>query len=64
MPDNLLLNIDSPYDLRQLDEAQLPQLAQELRNFIIDVVSVKEGILVLVGRDGTHDPCTMCLTHP
>ncbi|SDZ85620.1 1-deoxy-D-xylulose-5-phosphate synthase [Flavobacterium gillisiae] len=45
MPDNLLLNIDSPYDLRQLDEAQLPQLAQELRNFIIDVVSVKEGHL-------------------
>jgi 1-deoxy-D-xylulose-5-phosphate synthase len=43
MPDNLLLNIDSPYDLRQLDEAQLPQLAQELRNFIIDVVSVKKA---------------------
>jgi hypothetical protein len=48
MPDNLLLNIDSPYDLRQLDEAQLPQLAQELRNFIIDVVSVKKDILALV----------------
>jgi 1-deoxy-D-xylulose-5-phosphate synthase len=31
--------------LRLLDEAQLPQLAQELRNFIIDVVSVKEGHL-------------------
>jgi 1-deoxy-D-xylulose-5-phosphate synthase len=31
--------------LRPLDEAQLPQLAQELRNFIIDVVSVKEGHL-------------------
>jgi 1-deoxy-D-xylulose-5-phosphate synthase len=43
MPDNLLLNI--LHDLRQLDEAQLPQLAQELRNFIIDVVSVKEGHL-------------------
>jgi deoxyxylulose-5-phosphate synthase len=43
----LLLNIDSPHDL-PLDEAQLPQLAQELRNFIIDVVSVKEGILALV----------------
>jgi 1-deoxy-D-xylulose-5-phosphate synthase len=45
MPKNLLLHIDSPADLRQLDEAQLPQLAQELRNFIIDVVSVKEGHL-------------------
>jgi 1-deoxy-D-xylulose-5-phosphate synthase len=31
--------------LRLLDEAQLPQLAQELHNFIIDVVSVKEGHL-------------------
>jgi 1-deoxy-D-xylulose-5-phosphate synthase len=30
--------------LRLLDEAQLPQLAQELRNFIIDVVSVKKDI--------------------
>jgi 1-deoxy-D-xylulose-5-phosphate synthase len=45
MSDNLLLNIDSPNDLRKLDEAQLPQLAQELRNFIIDVISVKEGHL-------------------
>jgi 1-deoxy-D-xylulose-5-phosphate synthase len=32
-------------DLRQLDEVQLPQLAQELRDFIIDIVSVKEGHL-------------------
>lgn len=45
MSDNLLLNIDSPIDLRKLDEAQLPKLAQELRNFIIDIVSVKEGHL-------------------
>ena len=45
MPKNLLLHIDSPADLRQLDEAQLPQIAQELRDFIIDVVSVKEGHL-------------------
>jgi 1-deoxy-D-xylulose-5-phosphate synthase len=45
MPKNLLLHIDSPADLRQHNEAQLPQIAQELRNFIIDVVSVKEGHL-------------------
>ena len=45
MSDNLLKSINYPTDLRQLDEAQLPQLAQELRNFIIDVVSVKEGHL-------------------
>jgi 1-deoxy-D-xylulose-5-phosphate synthase len=45
MPNNLLFHIDSPADLRQLDEIQLPQVAQELRNFIIDVVSEKEGHL-------------------
>ncbi|WP_432222863.1 1-deoxy-D-xylulose-5-phosphate synthase [Flavobacterium sp. TMP13] len=45
MSTQLLSNINSPADLRQLDEAQLPQLAQELRNFIIDIVSVKEGHL-------------------
>jgi 1-deoxy-D-xylulose-5-phosphate synthase len=45
MKSNLLSNINNPNDLRQLDEAQLPQVAQELRNFIIDIVSVKEGHL-------------------
>jgi 1-deoxy-D-xylulose-5-phosphate synthase len=42
---NLLQHINNPTDLRQLDEAQLPQVAQELRDFIIDIVSVKEGHL-------------------
>ncbi|WP_310559512.1 1-deoxy-D-xylulose-5-phosphate synthase [Flavobacterium sp.] len=45
MSDNLLKNINNPTDLRLLDEAQLPQVAQELRDFIIDIVSVKEGHL-------------------
>ncbi|KQB38367.1 1-deoxy-D-xylulose-5-phosphate synthase [Flavobacterium aquidurense] len=45
MKSNLLLNIHNPTDLRSLSEAQLPQIAQELRQFIIDVVSVKEGHL-------------------
>lgn len=45
MSNNLLSNINSPSDLRLLDEGQLPQLAQELRDFIIDIVSVKEGHL-------------------
>ena len=45
MTGNLLSNINNPTDLRQLDEAQLPQVAQELRDFIIDIVSVKEGHL-------------------
>ena len=45
MSDNLLNTIQNPPDLRLLDEAQLPQIAQELRDFIIDIVSVKEGHL-------------------
>ena len=45
MKSSFLHNINFPTDLRQLDEAQLPQLAQELRDFIIDIVSVKEGHL-------------------
>jgi 1-deoxy-D-xylulose-5-phosphate synthase len=43
--ENLLSKINSPIDLRKLPENQLPQLAQELRNFIIDIVSKKEGHL-------------------
>ncbi|QGK75756.1 1-deoxy-D-xylulose-5-phosphate synthase [Flavobacterium sp. SLB02] len=45
MKSNLLSSIYNPTDLRLLTEAQLPQIAQELRQFIIDVVSVKEGHL-------------------
>lgn len=45
MPANILSNINSPADLRKLDMSQLPSLAQELRDFIIDIVSSKEGHL-------------------
>ena len=45
MKSNLLSNIFNPSDLRLLSEEQLPEVAQELRQFIIDVVSVKEGHL-------------------
>ena len=45
MKSNLLQHINNPTDLRLLDEAQLPQVAQELRDFIIAIVSVKEGHL-------------------
>ena len=45
MKKNLLLNINNPTDLRNLELSQLPELAKELRDFIIDVVSVKEGHL-------------------
>ena len=41
----LLQHIDSPKDLKKLDVAQLPQLVQELRDFIINIVAVKEGHL-------------------
>jgi len=39
----LLSQIDVPADLRKLDKLQLPQLCSELRQFIIDVVSVNGG---------------------
>ncbi|RWW93783.1 1-deoxy-D-xylulose-5-phosphate synthase [Flavobacterium cerinum] len=45
MKGNLLDNINDPKQLRTLRPEQLPQLAAELRRFIIDVVSVKEGHL-------------------
>jgi 1-deoxy-D-xylulose-5-phosphate synthase len=45
MKSNLLEHIHSPIDLRLLNEAELPQLAQELRDFIINIVATKEGHL-------------------
>ena len=45
MSKKLLDSINKPSDLRKLETAQLPQLAKELRDFIIDIVSVKEGHL-------------------
>ena len=42
---NLLDNINSPKELRQLKQDDLPQLAQELRDFIINIVATKEGHL-------------------
>lgn len=41
----LLDNINSPKELRQLKQDDLPQLAQELRDFIINIVAAKEGHL-------------------
>ena len=43
--EKLLSKINNPIDLRKLPENQLPQLAKELRDFIIDIVSKKEGHL-------------------
>ncbi|TLU99954.1 1-deoxy-D-xylulose-5-phosphate synthase [Dyadobacter luticola] len=42
-PGKLLAKIDSPEDLRKLDISQLPQVCNELRQFIIDNVSVYGG---------------------
>ncbi|MDW7693244.1 1-deoxy-D-xylulose-5-phosphate synthase [Flammeovirgaceae bacterium SG7u.111] len=42
-PGELLSKIDSPHQLRELDEAQLFQVCTELRQFIIDNVSVYGG---------------------
>jgi len=39
----LLERIQDPADLRKLEEVQLEQVCKELRDFIIDVVSVKGG---------------------
>ena len=42
---NLLQHINSPVDLRGLSVSQLPLLAEELRELIIDTVATKEGHL-------------------
>src|SRR5690554_5106144 len=43
--ENLLNTIRSPEDLREIPEEKLPILAQELREFIINIVATKEGHL-------------------
>ncbi|AOW21008.1 1-deoxy-D-xylulose-5-phosphate synthase [Urechidicola croceus] len=45
MKNNLLEHINIPQDLRNLSVDELPQLAKELREFIIDIVATKEGHL-------------------
>ena len=42
-PGDLLQKINYPSDLKQLTEDQLEQVCQELRQYIIDVVSVNGG---------------------
>ena len=39
----LLKNIDRPVDLKKLSKEQLHQVCDELRQYIIDVVSVHGG---------------------
>ncbi len=45
MQNSVLEHINFPKDLRELQVAQLPQLATELREFIINIVATKEGHL-------------------
>ncbi len=45
MPKKLLKNINFPSDIRKLSADELPLLAKELREFIIDVIATKEGHL-------------------
>ena len=42
---NILSHINNPEDLKKIPINQLPQLAKELRHFIIDIVATKEGHL-------------------
>lgn len=43
--EQILNHINSPEDLKKLNPNQLPQLAHELREFILDTLSVKAGHL-------------------
>ncbi len=45
MAEALLSNIQYPSDLRKLSQDQLPKLAKELRDFVINIVATKEGHL-------------------
>lgn len=45
MSNTLLNSIHSPKDLRKIPQEDLPILAQELREFIINIVATKEGHL-------------------
>lgn len=45
MSENLLNTILSPEDLRKIPQEKLPILAQQLREFIINIVATKEGHL-------------------
>lgn len=42
-PGKILADISSPSDIKKLDQIELVQLCEELRNYIVDVVSVYGG---------------------
>lgn len=45
MQENILNTIKFPEDLRKISKENLPQLAKELREFIINIIAAKEGHL-------------------
>jgi len=45
MPEGILKSINSPNDLRKLDESQLEKVCDEIRNFIIEAVSINPAHL-------------------
>ena len=53
----LLDTIDYPQDLRRLREDQLPQLAAELRTFLLESISQQSG------RGGAGRGIALCVRH-
>lgn len=43
IPGELLAKVNFPADLRKIDESKLPQFCEELRQYIIDIVSTNGG---------------------
>ena len=43
LPGKILATINSPSDLRKLNYEEIIQLSNELRQYIVDLVSVKGG---------------------
>jgi len=51
----LLSKINCPADLRKLKKNQLPELSEQLRQFIIDIVSEKEKASVYYHWEGSRE---------
>ena len=61
VPGPLLQTIDSPDDLKKLSREQLHQVSKELRQYIIDVVSVHGGHCRQSWCGGAERGPTLCL---
>ena len=49
---SLLSKINAPADLRKLNRAELPALAKEVREFVLQTVSLVASLLSLLGLVG------------